>query len=160
MTKYLISLLIFVFISISFIFGTFFRVVTREIPGASAEGAYEVSTISELISRLNNAQDGDIIKLANDITNGNTAYNQSFQIPANSAVTLDLNGKQLGDLGKDCWKIYSGSSLFVKNGHINQLDTDNDSTGCLILSNVTIDTKLYLGETDAYIVNNCHNTKT
>lgn len=154
--KYLISLLIFVFISISFIFGTFFRVVTREIPGASAEGAYEVSTISELISRLNNAQDGDVIKLANDITNGNTAYNQGFQIPANSAVTLDLNGKELGNLGSQRWNIYSGSSLFVKDGRINHLDTSNDSNGCLILSNVTIDRTLYLGATDAYIVNNCH----
>ena len=154
--KYLISLLIFVFIAISFIFGTFFRVVTREIPGASAEGAYEVSTISELISRLNNAQDGDIIKLANDIVNGSNAFDQGFRIPANRAVTLDLNGKQLGNLGSQRWNIYSGSSLFVKNGRINHLDTSNDSNGCLILSNVTIDATLYLGVTDAYIVNNCH----
>ena len=36
--KYLVSLIIFFLVVFSFIFGTFFKMVTREIPGASAEG--------------------------------------------------------------------------------------------------------------------------
>ena len=52
------------------------------------------------LSAMNNAKDGDIIKLDNDIslTAGDWGKGDCFSIPQNCLVTLDLNGKNI-DIG-------------------------------------------------------------
>ncbi len=157
-------------VGLAFILGVSFKVFTRERPVSHAEVSavggkvYEVSTQEELKQRINNAKDGDTVKLTQDIKLVNAT--NLFTLPANCLVTLDLNGKVLwcraetkdgGEFG-----VNSSSTLLVKNGTLTNLDTNEDDSGTIILYNVRVnDVYPMLSNNDQYKGSLClGNTKT
>lgn len=50
--------------------------------------------------------------------------------------------------------IGANSALLIKNGTIENTDTNNDDTSILILSEVTVTERVFLGNTQSWIVNN------
>lgn len=108
---------------------------------------------------MNNAKDGDIIKLDNDIslTAGDWGKGDCFSIPQNCLVTLELNGKNI-DIGagsaSNNFGVGENSALLIKNGSIKNIDTNDDDTGVLILSGVTVTENICTDSTQIWIVNN------
>lgn len=118
-----------------------------------------VSDVTALLNALNNAKDGDVVKLASNITmvGGGNHTGDCFTVPENCLVTLDLNGKTLAvnNTGSNCnnFGIGANSALIVKNGTVSGgLDTNNDDEGTLILSSVSVEAA-WLGETKTWVVN-------
>lgn len=122
-----------------------------------------VSDKAAFLTAMNEAQDGDVVKLENNITiiGGSDKHGDCFSVPKNCLVTLDLNGKTLtvsnAQGNANNFGVGENSALIIKNGTINgRLDTNNEDKGILILSGVTVTDILFLGTTQAWIVNNCN----
>ncbi len=112
---------------------------------------YEVSTKDDFKSKMNNAVDGDVVRLKNDIT---LSPENSFRIPTGCLVTLDLNGKTIAGTTEN--GVGENSALLIKNGKFTYFDTINDSSGILILSGVEVEGDFWLGKTQIWIVNNSY----
>ena len=119
----------------------------------------DVDTKEEFRKALNEAKDGDVVNVTADITL-NVGANQTgdcFIIPGNCLVTLNLNGHKLnytgGGSNADYIGVGNGSALIIKNGSITMMDTRNQDTGILILTNVKVGSAYYTGGTQTWIVN-------
>ena len=111
------------------------------------------------LNAMNNAKDGDIVKLENDLslTAGNYGDGDCFSVPQNCLVTLDLNGKAINigaGSASDNFGIQQNSALLIKNGLIENIDTKDDDKGVLILSSVKVTNNINTGSTQIWIVNN------
>lgn len=115
----------------------------------------ECTDAAELKSALQNAKDGEIIKLKNDI-DGTSLRNNPFYIASNCLVTLDLCGHTItfGN-GGDVFGVDTGSALLIKNGEMDYFDTYNDhSAGIIILSNVKVKATAWWGKSTGWVLNN------
>lgn len=113
-------------------------------------GVREVSSgnISGIISAAN---DGAVLK----ITSNNCSVTRTLSVKANCLVTLDLQGHTITSNDTDSFSLGNNSALLIKNGKITKyLDTVNAASGILILNGITVAENCWLGNTDAWIVNN------
>lgn len=108
---------------------------------------------------MNFANDGDIVKLENDIDleAGSYGSGDCFSVPQNCLVTLDLNGKTINigaGSASNNFGVGENSALLIKNGSIGNIDTNDNDKGVLILSGVTVNENICTGSTQIWIVNN------
>ncbi len=120
---------------------------------------YEAATKEDMLYLLNSVvQDGDTVKLLNDVNIqvGNQRTGDWFSVPKNCLVTLDLNGKLINSntatSGNWCG-VGQNSALIIKNGSIAHIDTNENDTGVLVISNVNVSGTFYLGTTQSWLVN-------
>ena len=120
---------------------------------------YEVSDKTNFLNKMNTAKDGDVVKLTSDIALDVKANQKGdyFIIPTNCLVTLDLNGHKISGIATlhgDVFGVRENSALLIKNGTIQNIDTEDSDSGIIILNNVTVTSEMTLGNTQAWIVNN------
>ena len=117
---------------------------------AATKTCGDPSTFGNLIG---NANDGDVIKLTNNLTLGQEG---KVKIKSNCLVTLDLNNHSITYNVTDAFDIGANSALLITNGSLNLFDTANTSSGIVILNNVTVSNQAWLGQTMTWVVNNSY----
>lgn len=94
----------------------------------NAETTKEVGNIADLKSAINNAANGDVIKLNNAITTAETVT-----IPVGKTITLDLNGFTLSKGTEDQPLLLNGGTLTIQDTSANKsglLSTEKNYTIC------------------------------
>jgi|GEM_PF-6244271 len=149
---------------------------TNHVSVAHAESSLgknyiEVGTGSELAQSVNNAYDGAYIKLTCNIE-----LKDTFSVPTNSLVTIDLNGYTVYYVSNkaDNIGVKESSALIMQNGTWSgTIDTDNYDSGTIVLNNLkqvlpegeddlnkegndcNAKGVVFCGNTKMWIVNNC-----
>jgi uncharacterized repeat protein (TIGR02543 family) len=121
---------------------------------STSDNIKECSDSATLKSLLQNASDGDIIKVTADF-NGSDLVSAKVPVKEGCLVTLDLNGHTITfERGGDVFGTQANSALLVKNGTMDYFDTDNNnSAGIIILCNVQVKNTAWLGSATTWVVN-------
>ncbi|MCR4955434.1 MAG: hypothetical protein K6A30_01960, partial [Lachnospiraceae bacterium] len=125
--------------------------LSAKAAGSHSAQVFEVSDTTTFLSRMSDAVDGDVIRLTSDISMDNDTR---FSVPQDCLVTLDLNGKTINEPAcNNNFGVGANSALLIKNGTIGNIDTNESDSGVLILSQVTVTGYVWLGTTQAWLVN-------
>ena len=115
---------------------------------AATKTCGDANTFGDL---MRNANDGDVIRITNNMTLGSSS---KFRVKDNCLVTLDLDYHSITFSVTDVFDVGANSTLLVKNGTLDKLDTANNSAGIMILDNVNVTGNVWLGRTVAWVINN------
>ena len=158
--------------------GVMAAVVTQTAPTASA-AVLEANSASGLQSALNNAANGDTVRVTADIAMGNTY----LSVSGSKSITLDLNGKVVswtktndGDFSAPMINIGSGTTLTIisanTSGKIRVYNEKNDQrnvsgslgfmnvSGTLILESGTIEVDIFMNGQAGNLTDGATNTTT